>query len=467
MSEPKLLVLLDGSEPSPILVHSLDYLDAKIDGISLVVLCDPAAATTLSDRRYKNKISWISAGTHFISTQSITDLILTQPSDRVAYLPGVIPINENCLRQLLSIPPKDSIAFIPPPVTSDFWKPHQNPITTIGWIAPQPMALNILSHLTNSSSRRLSDPLPILHSEILGIKFCAAPIHACHAFSPSFSAGQASKSFHVDVCAIVPHFDCEHLLPHCLESLANQTRPLNSIVVLDDASTIPPIDIVEQFPGVTLLQSKHHVGPEALVDCFVRQNHFSWYLLQDADDYSSVDRLELQMEAAERYQCEMVGTQEFRVNQHGDLTNLNIYPSNVSLSMRAFPGHLILHATSLFSHSLFNRVNGFRADLRYSADTEFHYRSALEGLVINIPYAAYVRRIRPGSLTQAPWTGTGSPAREVERTKIMHEMALGMEMQVRGLLPSTRSTHPHEIFPFKHLIGPNFLKKSHGGRKIK
>ena len=53
------------------------------------------------------------------------------------------------------------------------------------------------------------------------------------------------------VLALIPHFRCEEWLDDCLQSLLDQTRPLDGIVVIDDASDDPPLDIVERYPGVT------------------------------------------------------------------------------------------------------------------------------------------------------------------------------------------------------------------------
>ena len=48
--------------------------------------------------------------------------------------------------------------------------------------------------------------------------------------------------------ALIPHFKCEEWLDDCLASLCAQTRPLDGIVVIDDASGDPPVEIVERHP---------------------------------------------------------------------------------------------------------------------------------------------------------------------------------------------------------------------------
>src|SRR5439155_11639166 len=89
------------------------------------------------------------------------------------------------------------------------------------------------------------------------------------------------------VLAVVPHYRCEAWLAQCLRSLARQTRPPQAIVVVDDGSASPPVDLVAGFPGVTLLAAASNVGPYRLVQTVIEQTRFDAYMLQDADDWSS------------------------------------------------------------------------------------------------------------------------------------------------------------------------------------
>jgi glycosyltransferase involved in cell wall biosynthesis len=102
------------------------------------------------------------------------------------------------------------------------------------------------------------------------------------------------------VVALVPHHACEAWLEHCLASLVAQTRPLDGIVVIDDASAEPPAHIVARFPGVTLLTAASNVGPYRLVQQVIDRTDADAYLFQDADDWSAPDRLERLLLASSR-----------------------------------------------------------------------------------------------------------------------------------------------------------------------
>ncbi|MEG4584543.1 glycosyltransferase family 2 protein [Microcoleus sp. MOSTC5] len=239
------------------------------------------------------------------------------------------------------------------------------------------------------------------------------------------------------VLAVIPHYRCEQFLHRCLQSLVTQTRPLDGIVVIDDGSDVPPVDIVRDFPGVTLLASALNVGPYRLIQQVICQTNYDAYLFQDADDWSSSYRLELLLAAAESYGAELVGTQELRVFEDDRVLPV-LYPLNVSAALAAKPGHPLLHPTSLVSRNLVLRLGGFATGLRFSGDTEFLLRAQFAATIVNVPDYGYFRRHRAGSLTTDRATGLDSPVR-LELIQQLKKRAIANSAAVRsGKLPDLR-----------------------------
>ncbi|MEG4202724.1 glycosyltransferase family 2 protein [Microcoleus sp. Pol7_A1] len=239
------------------------------------------------------------------------------------------------------------------------------------------------------------------------------------------------------VLAVIPHYRCEQFLHRCLQSLVTQTRPLDGIVVIDDGSDVPPVDIVRDFPGVTLLASALNVGPYRLIQQVISQTNYDAYLFQDADDWSSSYRLELLLAAAESYGAELVGTQELRVFEDDRVLPV-LYPLNVSAALAAKPGHPLLHPTSLVSRNLVLRLGGFATGLRFSGDTEFLLRAQFAATIVNVPDFGYFRRHRAGSLTTDRATGLDSPVR-LELIQQLKKRAIANSAAVRsGKLPDLR-----------------------------
>ncbi|HTN23136.1 MAG TPA: glycosyltransferase family 2 protein, partial [Solirubrobacteraceae bacterium] len=205
------------------------------------------------------------------------------------------------------------------------------------------------------------------------------------------------------VLALIPHFECEEWLDDALESLAQQTRPLDAIVVIDDASADPPTRLVQRHPGVTLLHADRNVGPYRLVQQVIEETGYDAYLFQDADDWSAPERLEKLLAAAEKTGAELIGTQELRVFCDEPEVAPIAWPLDVAGAFKARPTAFpLLHPTSLVSRDLVMALGGFASGLRFSGDAEFLRRAQHVAKVANVSEHLYFRRIRRNSLTTAP-----------------------------------------------------------------
>lgn len=214
------------------------------------------------------------------------------------------------------------------------------------------------------------------------------------------------------IAALVPHFRCERWLDDCVSSLVQQSRPLDAIVVIDDASPEPPTHIIERFPHVTLLASAENVGPYRLLQQVIDDTGYDGYLFQDADDWSSRERLEVLLAEAERTGAELVGCQEALICCDISEVQAVRYPLDVNADLAATPGRFALtHHASVVSRDLMMRIGGFATGLRFGGDSELLQRAVHAGRVRNVPQYCYFRRRRPNSLTNNVSTGMTSPGR--------------------------------------------------------
>ncbi|HKG39130.1 MAG TPA: glycosyltransferase [Conexibacter sp.] len=215
------------------------------------------------------------------------------------------------------------------------------------------------------------------------------------------------------VLALIPHYQCEEWLDDALASLEEQTRPLDAIVVIDDASDAPPLDIVKRHPRVTLLHAERNVGPYRLVQQVIEETDYDAFLFQDADDWSAPDRLEKLLAAGAKTGAELIGTQEIRVFCEEPEVAPIAWPLDVhkqfAVKPTAFP---LLHPTSIVTRDLLEELGGFSSGLRFSGDAEMLRRARFIARVANVPDHCYYRRIRENSLTTASATGLRSPIRQ-------------------------------------------------------
>jgi Glycosyl transferase family 2 len=261
---------------------------------------------------------------------------------------------------------------------------------------------------------RLMNPLQRaieLEAQSVSIRWQASPpLHqelALIAETPAYQWPQNPT-----ILALIPHSRCETWLRRCLNSLCQQTQPPTHIVVIDDASTTPPLSIVQDFPNVTLLTTLQQVGPYRLIQSAIDATDYDAYLFQDADDWSTVDRLESLLRTARQHGAELVGSQEIRVLEPELMAQAVGYPLDVNQALKRSPGHPLLHPTSLVTRDLVQRLGGFATGLKFGGDTEFLLRAHWVARIVNSPRYCYFRRKRPDSLTTAIDTGLDSPARK-------------------------------------------------------
>jgi len=261
------------------------------------------------------------------------------------------------------------------------------------------------------------------------------------------------------VCALIPHYRCEQWLGACLESLLAQTRPLDGIVVIDDASPHPPVEIVRRFPTVTLLTAAENGGPYRLIQEVINNTRYDAYLFQDADDWSTSDRLELLLDEAERTGAELIGSQELRVLCDSSEILPCRYPLDVNAALAVRPAHPLLHPTSMIARDLVQRLGGFATGLRFGGDSELLLRAGYVARIVNVPSYCYFRRHRSGSLTTDPTTGLETPVR-LELQKLLKERQMNNASAVlRGespLLEPFASAAPAQL---THILGPELSRR--------
>ena len=267
------------------------------------------------------------------------------------------------------------------------------------------------------------------------------------------SGGLTSKS---KILALVPHFKCEQWLDQCLDSLVRQTRPPDAIAVLDDASPNPPLDIVRQYGQVTLLKSPENVGPYRMLQSVIGRTDFNGYLFQDADDWSSLDRLERLLEEAERTGAEWIGTQELMY--FDETIHAMRYPLDLNHAAPSGLRHPFCYPSSLISGNFLTRLGGFASGLHFSGDFELLSRALFAGKVRNLDRYCYYRRIRKDSLITSETTGLASQARKEVDQQVEKRKGENLDRISKGLQPLLEPIKTAAPLRFEHLAGPALIK---------
>lgn len=374
-------------------------------------------------------------------------------SPLVAYLP---------LGAALSRPPWEEISastqivpWVPlVPALPEYGQGHHS-VAAGGWLASTALLRRLRPY---GGSLGFASLWQIFRSQGIDVCFRAPPAMQKEGAGPRVpdleEGHRAAIGADASVLALVPHFGCEAWLEQALASLVTQSRPLDGIVVLDDASDLPPVDIVRRFPGVTLVTARERSGPYRLIQSAMGCAEYDAYLFQDADDWSAADRLELLLREAGRTGAELIGCQEIRIDEDTGSVQPVCYPLDVTRSHKILPSYALLHPSSLVAKSLVDRIGGYATSFRFSGDTEFLYRAAHATRAVNIDRYAYFRRARAGSLTSAPETGLGSAARLYVNERVTGRALDNAALVSRGMDPDLTPLGSVADVAFEHVTGP-------------
>ncbi len=106
------------------------------------------------------------------------------------------------------------------------------------------------------------------------------------------------------VCAVVVTYNRRELLERCLECLGAQTRPVDEILVVDNASTDGTAErLRDEHPGVSLLALERNVGGAGGFHAGMRaafERGHEWLWLMDDDTHAEIEALEALLAGAER-----------------------------------------------------------------------------------------------------------------------------------------------------------------------
>ena len=364
--------------------ENLDFLASKIAQAfydnkpapsKILVACPPLLkAQTLS------KLSIILNRVRVLEVNSLAqDLPANIHTPFLAYLPANAPYCPPPMEGLEK--PGLPACFIQPwvpPVSLPDTEWARLVYMAFGWISTPALLRQPFAGPRSLTLRDLENIIPQTEP---ALSYLAAP--AGSSSSPLTTAENPARlAAQSRVLALVPHFDCLDWLGQCLDSLTRQTRPPDAIAVLDDASPVSPLGIVRQFPQVTLLKSPENVGPYRMIQSVIDRAGFDAYLFQDADDWSSLDRLEKLLGEAERTGAEWIGTQELTYFQ--DSIQALRYPLDLNAAPREGLRFPFCYASSLISGDFLKRLGGFATGLRFSGDFELLGRALLNGKVANL-----------------------------------------------------------------------------------
>ena len=124
------------------------------------------------------------------------------------------------------------------------------------------------------------------------------------------------------VSVIVPVYNVEAYLPHCLDSLCRQSLSEIEIIVIDDASPdrcgIICDDYAEKNPRIKVFHQPENLGTAAARNLGIQYATGKYLMFVDGDDWVSEEYCQAAYDCAETHQVDLVMFNYARVSLRGD-----------------------------------------------------------------------------------------------------------------------------------------------------
>ena len=214
------------------------------------------------------------------------------------------------------------------------------------------------------------------------------------------------------ISVIVPVYNVEAYLPHCLKTIAQQTYMNLEIIIVDDGSTDLSGKICDEYAkkdNRAIVMHQKHLGLWTARNAGLRMMHGNYVTFVDSDDYIRQDFIKILFDSInqdEGYNLAIVGRKETHIqDEDTTMTSKNykktIYTQEDLILNRFYYKHKDINST------VWNRL--YKADLikglyfnnyALGEDIDFNFRYYLRiKNAISIDHVLYFWYQRQGSLT--------------------------------------------------------------------
>ena len=107
------------------------------------------------------------------------------------------------------------------------------------------------------------------------------------------------------VAAVIPSYNSSHLIRRALDSVVNQTCPVDEIIVVDDGSTDNTAEVVAAYAGVRYIHQEN-AGAAVARNTGIRATQSEWVAFLDADDEWLPQKIQLLTASATENNCGVV-----------------------------------------------------------------------------------------------------------------------------------------------------------------
>ncbi|MEB3189382.1 MAG: glycosyltransferase [Snowella sp.] len=183
------------------------------------------------------------------------------------------------------------------------------------------------------------------------------------------------------ISVIIPNFNREKLVGETIQNMLDQSLAPSEVIVVDDGSTDNSIEVIKAFGDRVRLIQQENQGPGAARNAGLKVATGKYIQFMDSDDLASLNKLEIQAQALNQYQADMVYSpwtkvyienKTLRFQDH--ILQKQALPQKLSILEWFLSGWSIVLQSCLFRREFLLRTAPFRHDLMVWEDGEYMVR---------------------------------------------------------------------------------------------
>jgi len=190
------------------------------------------------------------------------------------------------------------------------------------------------------------------------------------------------------VGVVIPTYNRTDLVVRAVNSVLNQTRPVDIVVVVDDGSPSTVTSFLDQHlqnDRVVLIKASRHNHPGVIRQIGVDSLDTTWVAFLDSDDYWDSTKVEKQLAYAKRNSAQAVSSNAIKLKDNQPAGHYLSERSHIYSLSKLIKRNVIINSTVLINRNLLKRAGGLATSwavrgcedyatwLRVSTFSNWHY----------------------------------------------------------------------------------------------
>lgn len=241
------------------------------------------------------------------------------------------------------------------------------------------------------------------------------------------------------ISVVMPAYNAEDFIAEAIESVLKQTYTEFEFIIVNDGSKDNTAQIVREFmkrDGRIHFIEKTNGGVSDALNVGINHAQFDWVAIVHADDMIAPERIQRQLEMAEKYPEVVIwGTGLYHVSSSSKILSAwHVGPTSIEECHKLRQqGEVIqaIHSTVLMKRDIVLKVGGYDSNFKVAEDIELFDRMLEYGPLVTIPDPLTYYRIHGSSLTMQNYA---------KQQKFVDYVVLRQRHRLQNLPPPTFDT---------------------------